>query len=425
MTRARHILLSLALWLCSFPALAQTSPNWTYGYVPTVGQWNYWFGYKQDYLGAAPLLITGGTLTGALGIPPSTTVAAGLNIGQGVAPTSPNNGDIWIAAAGGLFWQSNGVSNSYLSTNSPTITTPTFLFGTLANSFINFQSNNTGFTNQLQVLNGGTVSNAATQAIFLTGLSGVAGTYIQQTVTGGASPSASLGTGSNTPGGFNIYAGSGTLSLNSPQLNFGTGGASSILATSVNSGASNQFQVQNGGTLSNSGTIALTYQVLSGGSNTYLVESVTGGATPSAGIASGAGMTGGLSISALAGQLSLASPNLTGTVQVGGFTQTFPGAAATISQTVASGAQALSTAAITSTNCVLTQATATGTLTTDTVTASFNGDPTAVTGYAPLTTGMLTIFVYPTSGQVNFKVCNSTAGSITPGAITLNWRVVR
>jgi hypothetical protein len=38
---------------------------------------------------------------------------------------------------------------------------------------------------------------------------------------------------------------------------------------------------------------------------------------------------------------------------------------------------------------------------------------------------MLTIFAYPTANNVNFKVCNNTAGSITPGAITLNWRVVR
>jgi hypothetical protein len=59
------------------------------------------------------------------------------------------------------------------------------------------------------------------------------------------------------------------------------------------------------------------------------------------------------------------------------------------------------------------------------VLASFNGDPTAVTGYTPLTTGMLTIIAYPTADTVNFKVCNNTASTITPGAITLNWRVVR
>jgi hypothetical protein len=57
--------------------------------------------------------------------------------------------------------------------------------------------------------------------------------------------------------------------------------------------------------------------------------------------------------------------------------------------------------------------------------ADFNADPTGVTGYAPVTTGMLTIIKYPTSGTVNFKVCNLTSSSITPGAITLNWRVTR
>lgn len=107
-------------------------------------------------------------------------------------------------------------------------------------------------------------------------------------------------------------------------------------------------------------------------------------------------------------------------------TFTFPNASATIPQTIASGAKALATGAISSATCTSAQTdTATGTLTTDTITASFNGDPTAVTGYVPLTTGMLTIIVYPTADTVNFKVCNNTSASITPGAITLNWRVVR
>ncbi len=94
--------------------------------------------------------------------------------------------------------------------------------------------------------------------------------------------------------------------------------------------------------------------------------------------------------------------------------------------TIASGAKALATGAISSAACTSAQtATATGTLTTDVVAASFNGDPTAVTGYVPLTTGMLTIIPYPTTDTVNFKVCNNTSSSVTPGAITLNWRVER
>lgn len=99
---------------------------------------------------------------------------------------------------------------------------------------------------------------------------------------------------------------------------------------------------------------------------------------------------------------------------------------ATTTLTVASGAKALLTGAIGSAACTAAQtATATGTLTTDTIAATFNGDPTAVTGYVPLTTGMLTIIPYPTTDTVNFKVCNNTSASITPGAITLNWRVTR
>lgn len=94
--------------------------------------------------------------------------------------------------------------------------------------------------------------------------------------------------------------------------------------------------------------------------------------------------------------------------------------------TIASGSTALGTGAISSAACATAvTATATGVLTTDTITASFNGDPTAVTGYVPATAGMLTIFVYPTANTFNAKVCNNTASSITPGAITLNWRVVR
>lgn len=93
--------------------------------------------------------------------------------------------------------------------------------------------------------------------------------------------------------------------------------------------------------------------------------------------------------------------------------------------TIATGTATLGTAAIASAACatVVTVA-ATGAVTTDVVTASFNGDPTAVTGYVPLTTGMLTIVAYPTAGDVNFKVCNNTSASITPGAITLNWAVL-
>lgn len=98
----------------------------------------------------------------------------------------------------------------------------------------------------------------------------------------------------------------------------------------------------------------------------------------------------------------------------------------TLTQTIASGTSALGTGAITSGACAtVVTTTATGTATTDVVSVGFNGDPTAVTGYVPSTSGMLTIIPYPSANNVNFKVCNNTASSITPGAITMNWRVVR
>lgn len=101
-------------------------------------------------------------------------------------------------------------------------------------------------------------------------------------------------------------------------------------------------------------------------------------------------------------------------------------ACATCSVTVASGTAAMGTGAITSGTCAtVVTATATGTVTTDNIMADFNADPTSTTGYAPVTTGMLTIIKYPTTNTANFKVCNTTSASVTPGAVTLNWRVVR
>lgn len=99
---------------------------------------------------------------------------------------------------------------------------------------------------------------------------------------------------------------------------------------------------------------------------------------------------------------------------------------AAITRTIANGTSALGTGAISSATCATVVTTsATGTATTDNIMADFNADPHAVTGYIPSTSGMLTIIKYPTANNVNFLVCNNTSGSITPGAITLNWRVVR
>jgi len=123
---------------------------------------------------------------------------------------------------------------------------------------------------------------------------------------------------------------------------------------------------------------------------------------------------------------SAASPNCVGIVSDGTNYQVVPEFTRNVTTTIASGTSALGTSAIASATCAaVVTTTATGTATTDVVLAGFNGDPTAVTGYIPATAGMLTIIGYPTANNVNFKVCNNTSASITPGAITLNWRVER
>jgi hypothetical protein len=99
----------------------------------------------------------------------------------------------------------------------------------------------------------------------------------------------------------------------------------------------------------------------------------------------------------------------------------------TCTQNIANGTAAMGTSAIASGACAtVVTVSATGVATTDVIDTSFNGDPTAVTGYGVSATGaVLTIYPYPTTNNVNFKVCNSTPSSITPAALTLNWSVRR
>ena len=95
-------------------------------------------------------------------------------------------------------------------------------------------------------------------------------------------------------------------------------------------------------------------------------------------------------------------------------------------QVIANGTAAMGTVAIASGACAAAVTVgATGVATTDVISATFNADPTAVTGYIPSANGMLTIIPYPTANNVNFKVCNNTNASVTPGAVTLNWYVHR
>lgn len=93
---------------------------------------------------------------------------------------------------------------------------------------------------------------------------------------------------------------------------------------------------------------------------------------------------------------------------------------------IAAGTSALGTSAIPSGSCATVVSTAaTGVLGFDSINWSFSADPTSTVGYTPTSLGMLTIISWPTPNTVNWKVCNTTAASVTPGAVTLNWQVTR
>jgi hypothetical protein len=95
-------------------------------------------------------------------------------------------------------------------------------------------------------------------------------------------------------------------------------------------------------------------------------------------------------------------------------------------RTIASGTLALATAAIGSAACGTVQtATATGALATDAMLVTFSANVTGVTGYTPATTGSLRVDTYLTANVFNLVVCNATLNPITPGAVSVNWRVVR
>lgn len=93
---------------------------------------------------------------------------------------------------------------------------------------------------------------------------------------------------------------------------------------------------------------------------------------------------------------------------------------------IITGTSALGTSTITSGSCATVVTTsATGVASTDAISWTPNASIKAVTGYTPSTNGGLSISAYPTSNNVNFDVCNWTGSTITPGAVTLNWTVVK
>jgi len=147
-------------------------------------------------------------LVGELNLPASTTTTAGLNIGNGVAPTSPTAGDIWGTTTALLF---RGSSTSY-----------NVAFTNISNSFSSGQTFASTLTaNSTLNLNGGSANNANFGTSILGGSITVGGTSQVGTITLGQS------TATQTT---NIQAGA-TTSGNTKTINFGTGGLSGSTTT--------------------------------------------------------------------------------------------------------------------------------------------------------------------------------------------------
>lgn len=154
--------------------------------------------------------------------------------------------------------------------------------------------------------------------------------------------------------------------------------------------------------------------------------SITGNVTNGIPLSGNASFTYGITFDA-ASNNNIATPNIADSIYVGApYLDAGTGNITSTLLAVASGTATMGTTSVASGTCASAVTVATsGVATTDTIKTGFNGDPTAITGYAPSTSGMLTVIPYPTAGNVNFKVCNNTGAAITPGALTLNWRVVR
>jgi len=125
------------------------------------------------------------------------------------------------------------------------------------------------------------------------------------------------------------------------------------------------------------------------------------------------------------------SMSMTGTA-INSITVPTAAGAATFTQTIGSGTQALGTTLIASgaASAIISTAVA-GVLATDNLLADFNldpilsGSPPGVVGYTPSAAGMLTIIKFCTAGHINFYQYNNTGNAISPGAMTLNYRIVR
>lgn len=165
--RAAAIAIFAALSLIG-PAQAQSGcAIFTFGNVPTPGQWNSCVSSKQDVLGYTAVNKAGDAMAGRLATIGSTTTRSGFAILPGVAPTTPVDGDIWVTTAG-VFARISGVTvGPFSATGSavPAVVQGDTLYGS-APGTLSVLPKNTSATRYLS--NTGTNNNPAWAQVDLT-----------------------------------------------------------------------------------------------------------------------------------------------------------------------------------------------------------------------------------------------------------------
>ena len=370
------------------------------------------------------------TLTNATGLPVATGIS-GLGSGVATFLATPSSANLAAAVTG-----ETGTGALVFGT-SPTISTGLTL-GFLTGSSQCLTVDTSGVVSGTGAACGGSGSTGAnpTATAGPTAINGSAGTFMRSD----AAPAVQTGSSSQK----------GILQVDGTTIQESSGVISASPRSAVNAQTGTSYTIQNSDqnklvTFSNASSIAVTLPDPSGG-NFFAGWAVSlrnlGAGTVTVTRGTSSTIDGSTSFTLTTGQgLDVYGdgtnyytvPGAARIAAVSGLgTGVATAAAANLSAsgglttTIASGTSALGTSAISSGACAsVVTTTATGTATTDVILVGFNGDPTGVTGYGASANGMLTIINYPSSNNVNHKVCNNTGSSITPGAITLNWRVLR
>lgn len=282
---------------------------------------------------------------------------------------------------------------------------------------------------------GGSVTSVATSAPLGGGPITVTGTITCTTCTTNA---AALTLNMPLVGGGGQAAAVGTVTGNTTQ--FATWTGATTASRCVDTDASGNLHITAGDcSTGGSVTSVATTGPITGGpitvTGTIACATCVVATAPGAGIAHFAGATQTVTSSLVAlasdvsGQLpigAVGSAGLSGTAPIG-VASTGVVSCPTCTITVAHGTVTFATAMIPTGSCAITvTVAATGTAAGDGIVTDGQGDISGIVGYNPAAGTPLTILPpWPTTNNVNYKVCNYSASNIIPGVLTLNWRVVR